>query len=96
VSQCKIILRYILGTWNFREFIRFFQKGLNPFKIQARFKFELFLYFIIQNPEGFGSGAKKESCSLLSHRSPKNVSPFWDNGKIMFVNFEVGALKRMD
>jgi hypothetical protein len=67
VSQCKIIFRYILGTWNFRGFIRFFHRGLDPFKIQVRLKFELFLVFLIQNPEGFGSGAKKESCSFLSH-----------------------------
>jgi hypothetical protein len=56
-----------LGAWNFRGFIRFFQKGLNPFKIQARFKFELFLDFLIPNPEGHGSGTKTESGSLLSH-----------------------------
>jgi hypothetical protein len=48
-----------MGSWNFREVIRFFQKGSNPFKIQARFKFELFLDFLIQHLEGFGSGAKK-------------------------------------
>jgi hypothetical protein len=94
VSQCKIIFRYILGTWNFTGFIRFFQKGLNPFKIQARFKFELFLDFLLQNTEGFGSGAKKRSCSLLSHWSPQNVSPFLDIGKIVFVNFEVGDLEK--
>jgi hypothetical protein len=67
VSQCKIIFSYIMGTWNFRGFIRFFQKGLNPFKIKEKFKFELFLDFLIQIIEGFGSGSKKESCSLLSH-----------------------------
>jgi hypothetical protein len=83
-----------LATWNFRGFIRFFQKGLNPFRIQARFKFELFLDFLIQNPEGFGSGTKKESCSLLSHRSTQKGSPFLDIGKIVFVNFEVGALEK--
>jgi hypothetical protein len=36
VSQCKIIFKYIRWTWNFREFIRFFQKGLNPLKIQEK------------------------------------------------------------
>jgi hypothetical protein len=29
-----------MGTWNFREFIRFFQKGWNPFKIHGRFKLD--------------------------------------------------------
>jgi hypothetical protein len=40
VSQCKFILKYIMRRLNFREFIIFFQKGLNAFKIQVRFKFE--------------------------------------------------------
>jgi hypothetical protein len=83
-----------MGAWNFRGFIRFFQKGLNPFKIQARFKFELFLDFLIPNTEGHGSGTKMESCSLLSHWPAQKVSPFLDIGKIMFVNFEVGALEK--
>jgi hypothetical protein len=39
----------------FFEFMEFFLKGLNPFKIQARFEFELFPGFLIQNPEGVRS-----------------------------------------
>jgi hypothetical protein len=39
---------------NFEEFIRFFQKGLNPFKIQGRFK----IYFF---PEFFNL----QSCGIL-------------------------------
>jgi hypothetical protein len=35
-----------------------------------------------------------ESCSFLSHWSPQNVSPFVDIGKIVSVNFEVGALEK--
>ncbi len=30
-----------MGTWNFSEFIKFFQKGWNPIKIHGRFKLEL-------------------------------------------------------
>jgi hypothetical protein len=37
-----------------------------PLKLQGRFNFEFVPEFITCNPEGFGSGAKKESCSLLS------------------------------
>jgi hypothetical protein len=36
---------------NFSGFMRLFPKGLNPFKIQACFKLELVLEFIIQNLE---------------------------------------------
>jgi hypothetical protein len=34
--------------------MRFFVKGLNPFKIQTSFKLVLFQEIIIQNIEGFG------------------------------------------
>jgi hypothetical protein len=46
------------------EFMGFLPKGLNPFKIQTRFKMDLILNFIIQNIERFGSWAKKENCSI--------------------------------
>jgi hypothetical protein len=50
----------IIMSENFSEFMRFFPKGVNPFKIQTSIKLDLFLEFIIQNPEGFGSWAKRE------------------------------------
>jgi hypothetical protein len=43
---------------NFSEFMEIFPKGLNPFKIQGKSKFELVVDFIIQNPKGFESWAK--------------------------------------
>jgi hypothetical protein len=43
LSQYKFTFKYIMWIYNFREFIRFFQKGLNPFKILRRFKFEFVL-----------------------------------------------------
>jgi hypothetical protein len=54
--------------------MRFFSNGLKPFNIQIIFKFDLFPRFLIQNPEGVGSGVKNESCSFSSRGSPKNVS----------------------
>jgi hypothetical protein len=39
-------------------------KGLNPFKIQTRFKMDLFLNFIIQTVERFWGWGKKEICSI--------------------------------
>jgi hypothetical protein len=47
---------------NFSEFMEILPKGLNPFKIQGKSKFELVADFRIQNQEGFGSWAKNESC----------------------------------
>jgi hypothetical protein len=41
--------------------MRFLPEGLNPFKIQTRFKVNLFLNFIIQNLERFWSLAKNEN-----------------------------------
>jgi hypothetical protein len=36
----------------FYRIYHFFQKGLNPFKIQGRFKFEFVPEFVTSNPEG--------------------------------------------
>jgi hypothetical protein len=44
--------------------MRLLAEGLNPFKIQTRFKVDLFLNFIIQNLKRFWSLAKKEVCSI--------------------------------
>jgi hypothetical protein len=49
---------------NFSEFIRFFPKGWNPFKIQIIFKLDFFLNFIIHNPERIGSQDKHETCPI--------------------------------
>jgi hypothetical protein len=40
--------------------MNFFIKGLDPFKIQASFKLDLFLEILIQNSEGFGVGTKSK------------------------------------
>jgi hypothetical protein len=44
--------------------MRFLPKSLKPFKMQTRFKVDLFSNFIIQNIERFWSLAKKEVCSI--------------------------------
>jgi hypothetical protein len=38
---------------NFGGLMRFFSEGLNPIKIQTRFKVDLFMNFIIKNIERF-------------------------------------------
>jgi hypothetical protein len=55
VSSSKFTFLKALSIKNFGEFMRFFLKGLSPFKIQTKFKCELFLEFLFKNPEGFGS-----------------------------------------
>jgi hypothetical protein len=52
-----------MGTWNFSEFIRFFQKGWNPIKIHGRFKLDLVPKFIALDTVGIESLAKEQSCS---------------------------------
>jgi hypothetical protein len=64
VSQSKFTVLKITRIYNFCEFMEFFLKGLNPFKIQTRFKLELLLNFIIQHPDGFRGWDKKEICSI--------------------------------
>jgi hypothetical protein len=44
--------------------MRFLAEGLNPFKIQTRFKVDLFLNFIIPNLERFWSLTKNKICSI--------------------------------
>jgi hypothetical protein len=56
--------------------MRFFPKILNPCKIQTRFKFDLFLNFIIQNIERFGSCPQKES---LFHLESSMTMPCLEN-----------------
>jgi hypothetical protein len=44
--------------------MRFLAEGLNPFKIETRFKLDMFPNFIIENLERFWSLAIKEICSI--------------------------------
>jgi hypothetical protein len=52
VYPTKFTFLNILWRWNFREFIRFFQKCLNPFKILGKFKFEFVPEIVTCNREG--------------------------------------------
>jgi hypothetical protein len=49
---------------SFGGLMRFLPEGLNLFKIETRFKLDLFPNFIIQNLERFWSLDKKEICSI--------------------------------
>jgi hypothetical protein len=51
VGQSKFTLWKMMSRRIFGEFMGFFSKGLNPFKIQASFKLEIPLQFIIRKSE---------------------------------------------
>jgi hypothetical protein len=57
--------------------MRFFPKGLNPFKIQTRFKLDLLSNFVIQNPEGIIMQCLK----------------FFEFRKVVFCNLKPGAFQ---
>jgi hypothetical protein len=69
--------------------MRFFPEGLNPFKIQTRFKVDLILNFIIQIIERFWSWIKKEICSILSNLSTYQFWKFLEFLKYRFLIFQV-------
>jgi hypothetical protein len=64
VSQSKFIFLKDMSMLNFEGLMRFLPEGLNPLKIQTRFKVNLFSNFRIQNLGRFWSLAKKENCSI--------------------------------
>jgi hypothetical protein len=74
---------------NFRGLMRFLPEGLNPFKIQTRFKVDLFPNFIIQNLERFWSLAKKEICSICSDLSTCQIMKFLEFCKYQFLILQV-------
>jgi hypothetical protein len=43
--------------------MRFFPRGLNPFKIQRKFKYQKIVEFVFQNMLQFGSFTKDKSYS---------------------------------
>jgi hypothetical protein len=66
-----------MPRYNFREFMEFLPKGLNPFKIQSDFELEFLLNFIIQNLGRIGSWAKRMFvCFEIIHQLAK-FGNFW-------------------
>jgi hypothetical protein len=61
----------------------FFPKGLDPFKIQTKFKFHLFSGFLIQIRSGILTSSQKQSCPFGSYISPFQVWKFLDIRKII-------------
>jgi hypothetical protein len=75
---------------NFGKLMEFFLKGLNPFKIQTRFKLELVLNFIIQNLEGFGSWAKKRILFYLKFSITLSGLEMFESMEVTFPILQVG------
>jgi hypothetical protein len=66
----------MMSRKDFGEFMDFFLKGLNPFKIQTYFKLEFFLEFIILDPFGILTHSHKESCFFTIYLPPCQVWKF--------------------
>jgi hypothetical protein len=88
VYPTTFIFMNIVWRWNFREFIRFFQKGLNHFKIQEIFKFEFVPKKLTCNPKGIWSWSKRQSCSLCFKLSTSKIWIFFDIRKTFILNFK--------
>jgi hypothetical protein len=59
-----------MSRQNFDEFMEFFPKGLNPLKIQTKFKFDLFHEFLIQIMLAIWISTQKESYSFWIYILP--------------------------
>jgi uncharacterized OsmC-like protein len=72
--------------------MRFLAEGLNHFKIQTRFKVDLFPNFIIQNLERFWSLAKNKICSISSTLSTCQILKFLEFCKYWFLILQVRTI----
>jgi hypothetical protein len=64
VSQCKFALSKVMPRNICGEIREFFPKGLNPFKIQIGFKFDLFLELNNSKSLGIWNLGQKEICLI--------------------------------
>jgi hypothetical protein len=82
-----------MWRWNLKEFIRFFQKGWNPFKIQGILQFEFVPEFITCDPEGSWSWSKKYNCSMCYKLSTRKIWWILDNEKVANSYFKVQVIE---
>jgi hypothetical protein len=64
---------------------------LDPFKIQSKFKVDLFVNFIIKNLERFGSWAQNKNSSIWNFLSVCQVWKILNFGKMVFGSFKFEA-----
>jgi hypothetical protein len=69
--------------------MRFLPEGLNTFKIQTKFKVDLFPNFIIKNLERFWSLTKTKICSIWSSLSTYKILKFLELCKYRFLILQV-------
>jgi hypothetical protein len=79
--------------WNFRKFIRFFKKGLNPSKIQGIFKFEFVPEIVTWNPDWIWSCSKKKVAPCVSKYLYAKFGEFWTSGRSLIWISNFGRLK---
>jgi hypothetical protein len=82
VGQSKFTLWKMMSRRIFGEFMGFFFKGLNPFKIQAIFKLEIPLQFIIREPELIPTTKDVPSQFIYHHAKDGN---FCSSGNTFFI-----------
>jgi hypothetical protein len=88
VSQFKFAVLKTMPRKIFGEFVNFFSKGFNPFKIQASLTFDLFPGLLIQNPEGIGNYAKIKVAhfDVICHHA--KFGYFWSSISAIFIFYK--------
>jgi hypothetical protein len=81
-----------MSTNTFGEFMELFPKGLNPFKIQTRFKLEFVMEIIVQNPERIEVGPKRKLVPLELIYNNSTFENLWTSGSSYFVFWKFGHL----
>jgi hypothetical protein len=80
---------------NFGAFLRFFPRGLNPFKIQRKFKSQKIDEFVFQNLCWIRSLTNEQSCSSSSNLLVQYLSEFWKLGRSLFLFLKFGRLNQI-
>jgi hypothetical protein len=73
-----------MWRWNFEEFIRFFQRGLNPFKIRGRFKIYFVAEFLTSILREFEVGTKSKVVIYASKYLYTKFGEFWTSERSPF------------
>jgi hypothetical protein len=76
--------------------MEFIPKGLNSLKIQANFKLEFFLDFIVHNPFGIWTLSKKESCPFSIYLPLCQVWKFLDKKNSRFYIFKLELVEILE
>jgi hypothetical protein len=89
VSQSKFTVLKIMPRKIFGEFMKFFLKGLNPFKFQTKFENILLPKFLIHIVLRIWTSSQKESCSFWIYLWLSQAWKFLDKWSYSFCNLQV-------